>query len=259
MADIEDILNDVSRDPRDPFAGYDEQYASARGAIHPGQADLQALTRAWINERGTTELLPYIPLHFHFTLTSLTVSSWPQDGLIERITALIKAQISTVEEMTGDMDPKTNFGLIIIQTEVERWKFLIRSYLRARIAKIDKHTLYYLSTPELQERLSEMETAYATRHQALLHGHYLSSFLGAFPESLQNLNDTAGGISMIDGPDEDGAVFVRGLGGRGEDSVLVLGRGRDGDGTIEVRRGEVVVARWSDVREHVERGEMELV
>lgn len=57
MADISDILADVSRDP---FAEYDETYASAdRGRLHSGQADLQALTRAWINERGAAELLPY--------------------------------------------------------------------------------------------------------------------------------------------------------------------------------------------------------
>ncbi len=40
--------------------------------------------------------------------------------------------------MTGDMDPKTNFALIVIQTELERYKFLVRSYLRARIAKVAK-------------------------------------------------------------------------------------------------------------------------
>ena len=34
------------------------------------------------------------------------------------------------------MDPKANFRLIIIQTELERFKFLVRSYLRARIAKV---------------------------------------------------------------------------------------------------------------------------
>lgn len=165
--------------------------------------------------------------------------------------------------MTGDMDPKTNFGLIIIQTEVERWKFLIRSYLRCRLSKIDKHTLHYLSSAELQGRMSEMEMAYATRHQELLHGHYLGSFLGSFPPQLQNLNDTAGGISMIDGPDAEGAVFVRGLGSRenddGEEGVVVRGHGMTGDGEIDVGRGEVVVARWLDVREHVEKGEMELV
>jgi GINS complex subunit 4 len=159
------------------------------------------------------------------------------------------------------MEPKTNFSLIIIQTEVERWKFLIRSFLRARIAKIDKHTLHYLSTPELQARLSEMEVAYATRHQQLLHQHYLSSFLGSFPQNLQNLNDTAGGISMVSGPDEESGVIVRGLGSKdfpGE-GVVVQGSGRDADSQVEVVRGEVVVARWSDVKEFVEKGEMELV
>jgi GINS complex subunit 4 len=57
MADISDILDEVSRDP---FDAYDEIYASTdRGKLHPGQADLQALTRAWVNERGAAELLPY--------------------------------------------------------------------------------------------------------------------------------------------------------------------------------------------------------
>jgi GINS complex subunit 4 len=178
------------------------------------------------------------------------------------VTNSIKKQIELVEQMTGDMDPKTNFSLIIIQTEVERWKFLMRSFLRARIAKIDKHTLHYLSKPAFLERLSETEVAYATRRQQLLHGHYLASFLGSFPQNLQNLNDTAGGTTMIGGPDEEGGVFVRGLGSRsiaGEENVVVRGRGRDGDGEIEVARGEVVVARWSDVRGLVDKGEMELV
>jgi GINS complex subunit 4 len=170
----------------------------------------------------------------------------------------VKSQIETVETLTGDMDPKTNFSLIIIQTEVERWKFLLRALLRARLAKIDRHALHYLSTPELQVRMSDAETAYATRHQQLLHRHYLSSFLGAFPPQLQNLNDTAGGVAMVGGPDAEGAVFVRGL-GRGDGGVVVLGKGRDADGEVEVQRGEVVVARWEDVRELVEEGEMELV
>lgn len=34
------------------------------------------------------------------------------------------------------MDPKANFRLIVIQTELERFKFLVRSFLRARIAKV---------------------------------------------------------------------------------------------------------------------------
>lgn len=56
--------------------------------------------------------------------------------MFERVNARIKSQIEKVEDMTGDMDPKTNFALIVIQTELERYKFLVRSFLRARIAKV---------------------------------------------------------------------------------------------------------------------------
>ena len=45
-------------------------------------------------------------------------------------------QIETIEEMTGTMDPKSNFTLVVLQTELERFKFLVRSFLRARIAKV---------------------------------------------------------------------------------------------------------------------------
>jgi hypothetical protein len=45
-------------------------------------------------------------------------------------------QIELVEDQTGNMDPRANFKLIIIQTELERFKFLVRSFLRARIKKV---------------------------------------------------------------------------------------------------------------------------
>lgn len=64
------------------------------------------------------------------------IASWPSNGLIERANEKIQRQIEKVEVMTGDMDPKTNFGLIVIQTELERWKYLVRGFLRARLAKV---------------------------------------------------------------------------------------------------------------------------
>ncbi|PFH61230.1 hypothetical protein XA68_17928 [Ophiocordyceps unilateralis] len=159
-----------------------------------------------------------------------------------------------VELMTGVMDPKTNFALIVIQTELERYKFLVRSYLRVRIAKIDRHALYYLSKDELRARLSSTELAYATRHQALLHNHYLSSFLASFPRQLQNLNDTAGNVSMIDAPDLDTAVFIRML-----RDCDVHGKGSDADNTVPAETGDVLILRWSSAKPLVESGDAELV
>lgn len=266
--DISDILRELNAPHlnRDPFAS-----SSPSNGLHPGQADLQALTRAWINERGATELLPYVQNDFHtFTTTTANLmcqNSWPKDNLIERVTGLIKSQISLVEELTGDMDPKTNFSLIIIQTEVERWKFIVRSLLRARIAKIDKHPLFYLrENGGTADRMGEQERLYAERHQMLLEGHYNASFMGAFPETLRGLEDKVGSVHMVEGPDLEGAVFGRGLvGGEGDEEdgegegTRIRVRGRDGDGVASVGRGEVIVARWADVRGAVERGDMELV
>ena len=102
MDDIDDILAELN----------------GAEAIPQETRDLQALTGAWITERVGPEIMPY------------------PEGLMERIMERIRSQIEVVEMQTGNMDPKTNFRLIVIQTELERFKFLVRSFLRTRIAKV---------------------------------------------------------------------------------------------------------------------------
>ncbi|KAH3919657.1 DNA replication complex GINS protein SLD5 [Parastagonospora nodorum] len=192
--------------------------------------DLQELTRCWVAERVAPEILP-----------------WPSE-LMNRVLDRIRKQIELVEDQTGNMDPKTNFKLIIIQTELERFKFLVRSFLRARIKKIDLHplhiqSLHNASVDTLQPLLSASEYQYLTSHHSLLSTHYSSSFLSQFPASLQRLDDTTGGISMIDKPDEDKAVFVRAL--RDVGDIYVEGTDR----RFEMKRGDVWVVRWSAVRQ----------
>ena len=67
------------------------------------------------------------------------------------------------------------------------------------------------------------------------------------------MDDTAGGISMIEQPDIDEAVFVRALSDVPE--IVVAGT----DIAFEMRRGDIFVVRWSAVREAVENGEAELI
>ncbi|MCJ1249245.1 GINS complex subunit [Trapelia coarctata] len=186
--------------------------------------DLQALTRAWVNERAAPELL-----------------LWPE-SLMDRVMDGVGELIGQVEQQTATMDPKTNFRVVVLQTELERWKFLI-----------DKHILHYLS-PAQRHRLSASEIQYATTHQNLLHAHYHASFLAQFPVGLQKLDDTAGDIAMVEIPDAERAVFVRGI---KEDGVRVFVEGTDMD--FEIRRGEIVVVRWSAVKDAVEEGDLECV
>jgi len=102
--------------------------------------------------------------------------------------------------------------------------------------------------------MSETELAYATRHQSMVHSHYLSSFLSSFPPQLQNLNDTAGNMHMIDTPDLDSAVFVRML-----QDAMVKGKGTDSDGNMDARYGDVLIMRWSSAKIIVDSGKGELV
>lgn len=92
-----------------------------------------------------------------------------------------------------------------------------------------------------------------TNHQALLTSHYAASFLAQFPAGLQKMDDTTGGISMVEKPDEDAAVFVRVLREVGE--VVIPGT----DKRLEMKRGDVWVVRWSVVRGWVKGGDLELL
>jgi len=87
--------------------------------------------------------------------------------------------------------------------------------------QIDAHPQYILSRttdsdPNLSthDLLSATELAYLKQHLALLANHYNASFLSSFPPKLRRLDDRAGagGVSMVEGPDLDKAVWVRCLG-----------------------------------------------
>jgi hypothetical protein len=158
--------------------------------------------------------------------------------------------------------------------------------------QIDKYPLHLLSTPAQQARLAAPELQYLQQHQALLHRHFLAAFLGDFPAPLRRLDDTAGGISMLDRPDLDTAVFVRvlrdgssgGGGGRAphggqrtqrqqgragldaammddgyeDDLTAAGGRGEEGSGGF-LKRGDICVLRYSAVQEALQKGDVELI
>jgi len=177
--------------------------------------------------------------------------------------------------MNATADPTANFKLVIVQTELERFKFLVRSLLRARIAKVSTVPFVYKETtltnisskidayPEhtsavfqsSPSTLSHLESQYLRAHKGLLSEHYNTAFLSSFPTGLRKLDDTAGGISMVDRPDEDNAVFCRILRDAGDVDV----QGEQGVQRVKLNRGDVWVLRWRDIREGVEMGDIELI
>ena len=120
--------------------------------------------------------------------------------------------------------------------------------------QIDRHALYILGNSTYRSRLSLSEIQYANAHQSILHAHYHASFLSQFPTSLQRMDDTAGGISMIEIPDVDKAVFVRAL--RDIDTPIFV---EGTDMGFQMLKGDIYVVRWSAIRQLVLSGDAELI
>ncbi|CCG84882.1 protein of unknown function [Taphrina deformans PYCC 5710] len=161
--------------------------------VQHGYSFMKDLTQAWTAERNSPDILPFSTL------------------LIEGAMTRLRAQIDTVESMATDNE-RIFFKLVIMQIEIERIKFLLRSYLRTRISKIDRYLMFCNRDEVTSGHLSALERHYAEKHQMILERHYHTSFMKNAPESghLRKLDDTgAAGLSMIDKPNLNRAVFCK--------------------------------------------------
>ncbi|KAF2858830.1 GINS complex, Sld5 component [Piedraia hortae CBS 480.64] len=225
MEDIQDILDQVST----PVRPHND-------------LDLQEMVRAWVHERCSPDLLPY-----------------PSE-LIDRVMARMRQhaemkadwhQVNALEEVAAT----DHFALVILQTDLERVKFLLRSFVRVRLQKIDRYPHYYRTRTSEDPALSSLEQQYLETHQALLSAHYNAAFLSSFPSALQRLDDTSGGISMVDAPESDSVVFCRVM----RDAGRLRLHGESGPVRVELKRGDVWVLRWSSVVQLVKKGDVELI
>lgn len=65
------------------------------------------------------------------------------------------------EEATDSVQNKDLFN--IYEMEIQRLRFLLRSYLRTRLSKLERHTAFYLQTERMRANLSVAELSFATR------------------------------------------------------------------------------------------------
>ncbi|AMD20943.1 HEL338Wp [Eremothecium sinecaudum] len=182
------------------------------------ESDYQMLITHWRNERMAPELLPYPHLLIGRLLQRLT-------NQIEHIENL---SMGFLEE-AAENDAK--IPMLCMEAELERLKFVIRSYIRCRLHKIDKYSLYLRQldqandrTLSLTELLSPQEMVYHDKHSKILLKLFNNSVLRHMPPEMQAIDDTDGSINMIDQPDWSKFVFVliKGAEPGEEDSEQVL-------------------------------------
>lgn len=192
--------------------------------------DFNKLMTLWKNERCSPELLPY------------------PHQLMKRILIRIQEQMEHLEMLSMDFYEQNANGhggnrrdvphrnsnapvnnnkmlpLLCMEAEIERVKFIIRSYIRCRLSKVDKYSIYLRQINEqfmnqenkedtvmspLEELLSEEEIQYHQRHFSLILNLLNESVLKYMPDELQAINDTEGSVNMVDEPDWNKFVFIK--------------------------------------------------
>ncbi|KAK9454230.1 hypothetical protein V1511DRAFT_461114 [Dipodascopsis uninucleata] len=208
--------------------------------------DFERLVNVWQTERVCPDILQF------------------QEELIETMMERIREQIEFIEEkLTKDQMKHNKLQLLIIETDLERVKFLIRSYLRSRIHKasfslltihqIDRYHMYILSKPDVLTKLSSSETRYVQRYASQLKRYYDRRFLSSLPKSLQRLDDTAGGVKMIEAPDTSEVVFFKVL--KDSNQSITLGE----DDTVTLEQGNIYVLPYNAIKRLVKDGTVQLV
>ncbi|OJT05862.1 DNA replication complex GINS protein sld5 [Trametes pubescens] len=160
------------------------------------ETPFQQLIRHWMNERHAPDILP------------------GQEMLLGRLLDHIRKQSNDVELLRADPDSseEEHFRIMLVQTEVERVKFVIRSYIRTRLHKIEKHARYISSTPDIHEKLSKAELDHARRYSQLVEYHFNQSVLQSLPEQQRSMEDNVAFMPpMTAEPDKLRPVFAHAL------------------------------------------------
>ncbi|KAJ3209519.1 Intersectin-2 [Dinochytrium kinnereticum] len=162
--------------------------------------DLSRLVQWWVMERTTSDILPY------------------QNELLENIMELLSAQVCLIICHALGADPRMKEGnqsiteeseafvRSIYEQEIERVKFVVRSYLRTRISKIEEYYSAFLRNQDMRSKLAPHEESFAERFQELLEDHYNRSFMSALPPMMQSL-ESAKEPGIVQYPDMNKPVF----------------------------------------------------
>jgi len=185
---------------------------------------------AYTNERFAPELLMH------------------RDELVRRVRASVDEQ----QDRIAELGPADALPRMIYETEVERVSFLLRSYLRSRILKIQSQALFLARDQNAQARLSEPEKTFAGQYAALYQRHvdreaWQLGDTSRLPDDLKQITRVQ---QLATPPNLDSHVFC--VATRDCDPFRIEGSTE----MVDLKRGQVALLPYAPLRPLIEQGDV---
>ena len=246
------------------------------------QVDIQAyieLTTAWRNERLSPELLPYKEEVFNLVTDNLKrqveyIDYWNMMQESENLNEITDDRRNNEQLL---IKKKLNkIPILCMEAELERVKFLMRSYLRCRLQKIDKflmlleendfqvwdeENLIEKSGLVVNKLLSEAEYKYMKSKFKILSKLYNSTILLHLPDSFQQINDPNSNVKMVTEPDmqEFVFIFVKGNNDPQSENVVYSVFIKETQEEVELVVGGIYVMRYDLVEQYIKQNIVMLI
>jgi len=191
---------------------------------------IQLMEEAWLNEKFSPEILP------HKT----------------EIVEILLGQLAYIEENLKKLK-NTDFKRGLHQMEVDRLRFLITSYLRVRVEKIEIYSTHIIEQERLRAQnnedmyLNQNELVFAQEYEQGLKQHF-DSIMSFCPEVTP---------SPIVAPNLQSMVFLKSKEDV-EGVVMDDGSGEDNE-LIDLTQGSQVLVSYMSVANLVKKGDVHLI
>lgn len=195
------------------------------------QSVLLAIEEAWLNEKFAPEILPH------------------RSDLIE----CMLQQITHMEENMKRLD-KGDLRLMIHRMELDRIKYVISNYLRARLEKIEKYTIHILSQEANRSSedcyLSDAELQFAKEFLASIETLFKTVALQHMPGNFQTFEVDTLAVK----PNMQAYVFLR-----ANDRINGILLPGSMDEEIDLEPGSQHIIQYSAVADLVKTGAVKLI
>lgn len=195
--------------------------------------DVYQLTKAWQTEVHSPEVLPF------------------KRDVVESISQRISDQQAIIEERVST--PEEIFTAGLYQMDIDRVRYSLARYLRARILKIEQSVDYIMAKTDVLDRLSSQEKTFVSKLYNLNNSYMEEAYFNRLTqEGLKENIEQESDRLLHAQPSLKEFVFCFA-------NTDLPGMALGGNVPTDVNKNDVFVACYGEVREHVLNNNVDLI